>query len=412
MLISRRIGFLLSRTSIALGGAVLVSIAFLVVIGNNYFNYPANIVAFFAECCFGFGVALLLLSWVEFFSFVSPTAVVMYWMFSAVLSVIFYLLFYLFYSLLISWALCIIAPASYLILRMATRTFAQTPKKKPVRAIVTSSFNRVFLWAGYFVTVYIFAHTFFNPNDSSMVTSIASLLALVLLLIIFLYSKEVNHALTYRITIVLMSLGLLCGLLFGIFSMVTLLLVSVSYRIIGLLVLLLSTGTARLFKVSSTPLYGVIVIAECVGSILGKVLNLTVYEVTLLPVDIEIAVIAAAVFLLILIPIVLFPESDFVNRWSLSDSLSLSETRELAVITACDQLAKSHQLSGCEHAVLLLVSRGVPQSQIAKDLYIAPGTVRAHIAHIYRKLDMHSKDDLSVFINQVVLENEILNKVD
>jgi DNA-binding CsgD family transcriptional regulator len=92
--------------------------------------------------------------------------------------------------------------------------------------------------------------------------------------------------------------------------------------------------------------------------------------------------------------------------------MSSSETREYAIITVCDRLAKLHHLSSREHDVLILLSREVPQSQIAKDLFIAPGTVRAHIAHIYQKLNLHSKDDLTVLIDHAILENEILNKVD
>ncbi|MGV8084414.1 MAG: LuxR C-terminal-related transcriptional regulator [Coriobacteriia bacterium] len=411
MLVSRRIGYLLSRPSIALCGAVLVSTAFAVVICNNFLHYSSIVVAFFAGCCFGFGCSLVLLSWIEFFSFVSPTAVVIYWAFSSLLTAILYLLFYIFYNLLLATIVCFTPLASYWILRMASKAFTQTTKKKPVRAIEPSSFSRVLLWAGYFVTGYVFAHTFINPNESSLVTCLSFILTL-LLIIFFLYHQEVNYALAYRVTLVLMAFGLLCGLLFGISSMVTMILISLSYRIINLLVLLLSTGTARLFKVSSAPLYGYIIIAQCIGSILGNVLNMIVSETILLPVDTVTVVITTAVFMLILIPIAFFPENNFVNQWSLSDSISSSETKKYAIVTVCNRLAKLHHLSDREHDVLILLSQEVPKSQIAKDLFIAPGTVRAHIAHIYQKLNLHSKDDLTVLIDHAILENEILNKVD
>jgi DNA-binding CsgD family transcriptional regulator len=413
MFISRRIGYLLSRPSIALCGAALISIAFTVAICNNFLQYPAVAVAFCVKCCFGFGCMLLLLSWIEFFSFVSPTAVVTYWMLSSALTAILYLLFYVFYSLLLATTLCLTALASYWVLRMASKTFTQTTKEKPARAIMPSSFSRVLFWAGYFVTGYVFAHTFINPNESSIVTCLSFMLALALLLIIFfLHHREVNYALTYRVVLVLMALGLLCGLLVGISSMLTLILISMSYRIINLLVLLLSTGTARLFKVSSTPLYGYILIAQGIGAILGDVLNLFVSKTTLLPVNTITVVIAAAVFLLMLIPIIFFPESNFVNQWSLSDSMSSSEAEESTLVTVCDRLAKLHHLSAREHDVLILLALEVPHPQIAKDLFIDPGTDRYHLAHIYQKLSLHSKDDLTALIDRAVLENEILDKTD
>jgi DNA-binding NarL/FixJ family response regulator len=61
-------------------------------------------------------------------------------------------------------------------------------------------------------------------------------------------------------------------------------------------------------------------------------------------------------------------------------------------------------LSGRERAVLKLLAAGRTNKQIAQELFIAQGTVKAHVASIYRKLGVHSRaeavsraNDLSLF---------------
>jgi len=49
------------------------------------------------------------------------------------------------------------------------------------------------------------------------------------------------------------------------------------------------------------------------------------------------------------------------------------------------------QLSDREVEVLLQLSKGLPYTAIAENLYISPSTVRRHIENIYKKLQVHSK---------------------
>ncbi|MGC4107233.1 MAG: LuxR C-terminal-related transcriptional regulator [Thermomicrobiales bacterium] len=53
--------------------------------------------------------------------------------------------------------------------------------------------------------------------------------------------------------------------------------------------------------------------------------------------------------------------------------------------------ASSHTLTRREHEVLLLVSRGRTNQQIAAELYISVNTVRNHLVHICRRLDANSR---------------------
>lgn len=51
-------------------------------------------------------------------------------------------------------------------------------------------------------------------------------------------------------------------------------------------------------------------------------------------------------------------------------------------------------LSDRELEVMTLVAKGRSATRIAEDLTVAPATVNSHISHIYRKLDVHSRQEL------------------
>lgn len=60
----------------------------------------------------------------------------------------------------------------------------------------------------------------------------------------------------------------------------------------------------------------------------------------------------------------------------------------------CDAIAAEYKLSRRETEVFYLFARGRSSSRIADDLYVSSGTVSTHLRNIYRKLDVHSRQEL------------------
>ncbi|MEG0503556.1 MAG: LuxR family transcriptional regulator [Raoultibacter sp.] len=60
----------------------------------------------------------------------------------------------------------------------------------------------------------------------------------------------------------------------------------------------------------------------------------------------------------------------------------------------CDNVAQRHKLSARETEVFKLMAQGRSQPYIREVLYLSKNTVSTHIKHIYRKLDIHSKEEL------------------
>ena len=65
-------------------------------------------------------------------------------------------------------------------------------------------------------------------------------------------------------------------------------------------------------------------------------------------------------------------------------------------------------LSPKEAAVLVPLVGGKSLSEIADELFLAPGTIRAHTNNIYRKLGVHSRSELISAIAQLQKETETI----
>ena len=74
------------------------------------------------------------------------------------------------------------------------------------------------------------------------------------------------------------------------------------------------------------------------------------------------------------------------------DQQSGSLERRLALCHA--EIAKSHSLSARETDVFMLLAQGRSRPYICEALYLSDGTVKTHISHIYRKFDVHERQEL------------------
>lgn len=109
-------------------------------------------------------------------------------------------------------------------------------------------------------------------------------------------------------------------------------------------------------------------------------------------VSVVVCVAVAALFFL------LFSRRDFVERWGMrvleASSLAAEDSREADVLARCAELAANRRLTPREEEVLRELARGKSSKDIMRNLVIAPGTFKAHVRHIYEKLDVHSREEL------------------
>ena len=61
---------------------------------------------------------------------------------------------------------------------------------------------------------------------------------------------------------------------------------------------------------------------------------------------------------------------------------------------SCEELAHEHGLSARELDVMRLLAQGKGGQEIQDELVVSRNTVKTHVRHIYRKLDVHSQQEL------------------
>ncbi|MEA5019097.1 MAG: LuxR C-terminal-related transcriptional regulator [Gordonibacter sp.] len=62
--------------------------------------------------------------------------------------------------------------------------------------------------------------------------------------------------------------------------------------------------------------------------------------------------------------------------------------------TKCETVANTYLLSSRETEVMFFLAKGHNSAYIQEKLYISEGTAKTHIRHIYRKLDVHTQQEL------------------
>jgi DNA-binding CsgD family transcriptional regulator len=70
----------------------------------------------------------------------------------------------------------------------------------------------------------------------------------------------------------------------------------------------------------------------------------------------------------------------------------------------CNVLATRYLLSQRETEVLFLLAKGHNAAYIQEQLYIAEGTCRTHMRHIYKKLDIHAQQELIKMVESLQVD--------
>ena len=72
------------------------------------------------------------------------------------------------------------------------------------------------------------------------------------------------------------------------------------------------------------------------------------------------------------------PASEFIDSWE----------------DSCREIAATYTLTKQETNIFIMLARGRNLKYVADELFISGHTVKTHIYHIYRKLDIHSQQEL------------------
>lgn len=109
----------------------------------------------------------------------------------------------------------------------------------------------------------------------------------------------------------------------------------------------------------------------------------------------------AVVALLVMATLLLFNDRELKGRWSVSffgpGGLEEDVEAREQLRFRCQQAASDYMLTAREGEVLWLLAQGRQNAEIGEELFIARGTVKAHVSHIYEKLGVRSRAELIEF---------------
>ena len=83
-----------------------------------------------------------------------------------------------------------------------------------------------------------------------------------------------------------------------------------------------------------------------------------------------------------------------------SEASDIPDDARTYIVRRCEQLAREGGLSPREHEVLRYLARGFNPVYIAEHLYISENTVRTHVRRIYSKLQVGSREELIVLVDE------------
>lgn len=105
---------------------------------------------------------------------------------------------------------------------------------------------------------------------------------------------------------------------------------------------------------------------------------------------------AVVLFLLMgIIDLVLFVRMSRTNEESSPETHPIENAeRHRSFEQSCSEAAAHYNLTPREAEILVYLAKGRSASYIQQELTISGGTVRTHTDHIYKKLDVHSQQEL------------------
>lgn len=141
--------------------------------------------------------------------------------------------------------------------------------------------------------------------------------------------------------------------------------------------------------------YGVFQLAQIAGSLVGY------YLVGNQSQNYALLILLSVVLAFFVVALLLFSNThSSLRQWLIADEARNEQGDEIPI--ACSIISKNGGLSPREMEVLSLLARGRNASYIARALCISLDTAKTHIKNIYRKLDIHTQQDLLDMIDQTI----------
>ena len=217
-------------------------------------------------------------------------------------------------------------------------------------------------------------------------------------IVVYFFSDRFSVSALFRSPLLLMVCGLLLIPAEGILGTTAAgYLISMGMSLMSLLIALLFYDLSKRMGIAIIALTGVVRVNSLFTLWGGNVAEL-LGALGLAPTTQNIAITVAVVMLVLASTLMLLSEKDLASRWGIrlleTDNLAKESLRAETIAERCDAVSASCHLSPREDEICRLIAGGKTNQQIERELFIASGTLKAHIQHIYVKCGVHSRKEL------------------
>ena len=346
------------------------------------FSLPASILG-------GVGVGVMILLWSELYGCLNPIRIALYYALSQLVGAAVIWTLKGFAEPWLALYTCALPIVSALMLRASFRTLPPERLPHPVPDRFSFPWKPVA-----FVSVYAFAFGLQEANTYSITGPHSGFgmiaAALVVVVGILFLSRWVDFGCIYSTWLpVLMMVALLLSLVSSLGAFATGFFISLSYGAAEIFMMTMIGSITSRYGASAVWLFGIERTVRMVAMFLGRAASPLAEGAPLMALIVGLAVIG---FVLII------SERNVASDWGVvlvdeSDALFETAVRN-ALGRRCAELGRECGLTQREEEVLLLLAQRKTASDIESELCVAHGTAKAHIRHVYRKLDIHSRDEL------------------
>lgn len=216
--------------------------------------------------------------------------------------------------------------------------------------------------------------------------------ALVLFMCALFFRMDFNQ-LIYQVGFLIMSLGFLLLALSGPDALPGLFVHSMGYRFVDIMMWALC---ALLISQRGLPANWVFAITTCfllLGQIAGALVASATLSMFPLSTDTARDLATMMVFVLLAGSLVMCDRKNLQTGWGMVRPGDIEELPD-SFERGCDLVCRRNDLTAREQEVFALLARGASRAAICDELTLSKETVKTHVRNIYRKMGIHSQQDL------------------
>lgn len=398
---ARRIGTLLNRSlAYFLCGILLLSSTALM-FATLFYPSLASLLSLPAAVSGGMGIAIIILMWSEVYGCLNSLKVTYYYCVSLVCSA---LIIYLCRGLYAPWlfALCLVMPVSSLLcVLLAYRSFSVQETPIVPRSWFSVPWKPMLLMSVYGLAFGLresgMYESGFGPHSSFGTLAVA----VAIVVIILIQGQGFNINVIYRLALPLMVGAFLVLPTFGFLGeTISGFCTNASYGAFSILTMIVLASMSYYNGISALWLFGMERGIRLLFTVLGRQINEYVGTLPFAGVDPQVIISACIILLVVTLSLILYSEKDISSRWGVSfmgdkeDAADKAVMKKQRLVASSSKIAREHRLTQREQEVLLLLAQKKSITEIEHELFIANGTAKAHVQNIYKKLSIHSREEL------------------